>query len=167
MKKFNQKVNSILKESLRTWTRQFLNAKLVSKKTPTIEEVKNALLNLTGMKSWDEFVAEERPGDCDLVAKAVTVMFPKLKFISVKIYFTQQAKDKMEYNDDPEWFTCIHYLNKLGEKYIDFSKYTNTYEDVYVLDGVDDINSFEYSQEALKYIKEEQEEDPKLGLTLR
>lgn len=158
----------IVSESMRDCINALYAAKPKTKGIPSIEDVKKALLELTGIDSWETFASKQESGDCEFIARAVSRMFPKLKFVSVKISFSQQAIDKMEPDDDPEWFTCVHYLNKLGDEYLDFAKHSNVYENAYALDGVDDIDSFTYSKEALKHFSEEQIENPKdIGVVMR
>lgn len=167
LKKFDEAANKILTESRKTYM-SFSNVKVVSRKTPTIEQIKEELLKLSHKSSWDEFLNEQNCGDCDIIAKTVSKMFPKVKMVSVRIIFSDQAKAKMAPQDDPDMYTCTHYLNKLNGKYIDFGKATNIYEDVYVLDGIDDIKSCEYTEEGAKHLTEEREENPRqLGTFLR
>ena len=169
MKHFNRLARRyLISENMRRFVNILYSARLKTRGTPSVEDVKKALLELTGIDSWQAFVSKQESGDCEFIARAVSRLFPKLKFVSVKISFSQQAIDQMDPDDDPEWFTCIHYLNKLGDEYLDFAKHSNVYENVYALDGVDDIDSFTYSEEALKHFSEEQIENPKdLGVALR
>jgi hypothetical protein len=169
LKNFVAVYKSILNESVRaSYYKKFADVKLVSRKTPTVDEIKEKLLEITGLQDWQAFLDEERPGDCDMIARAVSRMYPKVKMVSVRILFSEQAKAKMDPQDDPMMYTCTHFLNKLDNRYIDFGKATNIYEDVYVLDGVDDITSCEYSDEAVKMLTDEREEDPRqIGTYLR
>ena len=167
LKKFDKLCESIISESVirKKFYDRFSKAKPISRKIPTIEQIKEELLKLSECTNWDHFLALKSKGDCDLIAKAVARMFPKIKMVSATILFSEDAKKKL---DKEKGYECVHFLNKLNDKYIDFGKATNIYDGVYVLEGIDDIKSCEYSDEAAQHLTDEEEEDPKqLGTYLR
>ena len=140
-----------------TWG--FNDVKVVSRNSPTVPQIKEALLKLAKMTDWNTFVNSQKAGECGLIAKAVSKMFPKIGFYSVTINFSEQAISKMDPDDDPDMFKCTHYFNMYKNQCLDFGKGTNRYvgaltEDengvksrplIYVLDGVDDMYSCTYS----------------------
>jgi hypothetical protein len=157
---------NIINESRPRWLID--NVKLVTRNNPTVEQIKEALLRLAKMDDWTEFVNSQRTGECALIAQSVSRMFPKMKFYSVIVNFSEYAISKMEPQDDPDMFRCTHYLNMFKDQYFDFGKATNRYEGVYVLDGIDNMYSCIYSQDAVNYIKEPILRDPKVpGIYLR
>lgn len=168
MNTFDKAYRRILLEGKmnRLWNPNAIKAK--SRGIPSIETVKEELLKLSGCSSWEDFVNMQQSGDCDMIAKTVARMFPKIKMVSVIIEFCENAIKQMEQQDNPDMYKCSHFLNKLNGKYLDFGKGTNRYENVYVLDGEDDMYSCEYKESAVKYLTDERLEDPKqLGTTLR
>lgn len=87
--------SNIISEARQKW--RLSEAKLVTKTNNfTLVEVKEALLSLSNMKTWKEFVDSQKPGECHLIAQSVSRMFPKLLMYSVVIDFSEQAKAKME-----------------------------------------------------------------------
>ena len=151
--------DNIITEARKRWS--YDDVKLVSRGLPTVDQVKSKLLELSHMVSWEEFVLSQKPGECPLIAKSVSKMFPKIEMYSVVISFSQQAIDKMEPQTDPDMYTCTHYLNKVGDLWIDFGKGTNRYEGIYVLDGIDDLMSVVYSNDAKSHFSEIFKKDPK------
>jgi len=154
LKKFNKLINEAMTGlKLRTKNNKKLNLpplyaiKAVSRNNPKIEDVKKELLKITGMENWEDFIRTQRQGECTIIAHTVKKLFPKFDIIEAKIKFSDKAISQMEKQEDSEMYTCTHYLNMYKDKLYDFGKGTNCYEDIYVLDGVDDIFSCEISED--------------------
>ena len=157
---------NILNESRQRWL--LYNLKVITRNNPTIVQIKEALLKLSNMINWNDFVISQKVGECSFIAQSVSRMFPKIEMYSVVINFSEQAISKMEPQDDPDMYTCTHYLNKFKNTWIDFGKGTNRYEGIYVLDGIDDMYSCLYSKEAVERLIDPIKQDPKmLGTVLR
>lgn len=160
MLKFNEEYFKIITESKIILG----NLKPITRKIPNIEDVKNELLKLFKINSWNEFIDLQKSGQCDFIAKAVCRLFPKFKMISVYVKFSKEAKEKM----NPGYTFATHFLNKLGNKYYDFGKGTNRYEGVYILEGLGDIYDVNVTDKEAKQFEEEQEENPKaIGTIIR
>lgn len=161
MKKFDKTYFNIITESKIVIS----NLKPITKDIPSFDEVKAALLKLYKFSSWDEFIDMQQTGQCDKIAKTVSKLFPKIKMVSANINFSNIAKLKI---NDKEEYNAVHYFNKIGKDFIDFGKGTNKYNDVYILDGIDDLYDVTFSEEALKNIEDIRNENPNsIGITLR
>jgi len=157
---------SIISESKPRWLVD--DAKVITRSNPTVMQIKEALLSLVKMDDWNAFVDSQQVGECALIAQSVSRMFPKMGFYSVTINFSEKAISQMELQDDPDMFTCSHYLNMFKGQYFDFGKATNRYEGVYVLDGIDDMYSCVYSEDAASHLVDPMKQDPRMqGVYLR
>lgn len=142
--------------------------KMITRSYPTVIQIKEALIKLSGASDWRAFINSQKVGDCSFIAKSVAKMFPKMKMYSVIVNFSEQAISQMEPQTDPNMFTCTHFLNRCKDQYFDFGKGTNRYEGVYVLDGLDDMYSCIYSSDAVEHIVDPIEVDPKTpGVLIR
>lgn len=161
MKEFDKTYFNIITESKIV----IRNLKPITKDVPTLDEVKAALLKLYRFSSWDEFINMQQVGQCDKIAKTVCKLFPKIKMVSAIINFSEIAKLKINDNDD---YNAVHYFNKIGKEYLDFGKGTNRYNNVYILEGIDNLYDVTFSEEAIKNIEEVKSENPNsIGITLR
>ena len=160
MSKFNEEYFKIISESKIILS----NLKPITKNIPDIEKVKEELLKLFKINTWNEFIDLQKAGQCDFISKAVCRLFPKFKMISVYVNFSEDAKKKVS----PGALYATHFLNKLGKKYYDFGKGTNRYDGVYILEGLGDIYDVNITEEELKQFEKEQEENPKaIGTIIR
>ena len=160
MLKFNEEYIKIITESKLSLS----SLKPITRGTPNIEDVKNELLKLFKISSWNEFIDLQRPGQCDFISKAVCRLFPKFKMISVYTNFSKEAMKKME----PGYTYSTHFLNKLGKTYYNFGKGSNCYEGVYVLEGLGDKYDVNVTDKESAQFSKEQQEDPKaIGSTIR
>lgn len=161
MKEFDKTYFNIITESKIV----IRNLKPITKDVPTLDEVKAALLKLYKFSTWEEFIDMQQTGQCDKIAKTVCKLFPKVKMVSAYINFSEVAKIKI--NDSGE-YNAVHYFNKIGKDFVDFGKGTNRYNEVYILTGIDDLYDVNFSNEAIKNIKDIRPENPKLiGTILR
>lgn len=160
MKRLNERYFQIITES----SVVLRNIKSISKGSPNIEKVKEELLKLFKINTWDEFINIQKSGQCDFISKAVCRLFPKFKMVSVYVNISDEAKKKM----GPGFTFATHFLNKLGNKYYDFGKGTNCYDNVYILEGLGDKYDVNITEAEEKQFSNEQEEDPKaIGTTIR
>lgn len=161
MKEFDKTYFNIITESKIV----IRNLKPITKDVPTLDEVKAALLKLYKFSTWDEFIDMQQTGQCDKIAKTVSKLFPKIKMVSAIIDFSESAILKINDNEENN---AVHYFNKIGKNFVDFGKGTNRYNNVYILDGIDDIYDVNFSSEALKNIKDIKSENPNsIGIVLR
>ena len=160
MLKFNEEYFKIISESTIT----LRTLKPISRGTPDIETVKNELLKLFKISTWNEFIDMQKTGQCDFISKAVCRLFPKFKMVSVYVNLSDEAKKKM----NPGYTYATHFLNKLNNKYYDFGKGTNCYEGVYVLEGLGNKYDVNVTEDEAKNFSKEQIEDPKaIGTSIR
>lgn len=131
----------------------------------SIELVQEQLLKLAKMTSWNEFVNSQYSGECQLIAQTVSIMFPAIQFYSVTINFSEHAISQMKKLDNPEMYKCTHFFNMYNGQYIDFGKGTNRYENIYVLDGIDDMYSCTYSSKAIQHFSDIAEKSTSIPLS--
>jgi len=139
---------SVITESKQRWLKTQI--KCISYEVPTLIQIKDAILKLAKLSDWNAFVDSQKNNECLLISESVSLMFPMIDMYSVVINFSDEAISKMKPQDDLDMFTCTHYLNKYEDMWLDFGKGTNVYEDVYVLDGIDDIYLCIYANEEAK-----------------
>lgn len=111
------------------------NIKTIKRTKPNIEEIKIFLLSLFCCENYDEFLSRQKLGDCVRIACAVSKAFPKVKIFSCEVI-------------DASGCLCTHYLNKLGNEYLDFSLGTLGY-----MTKIDNTEYKNLEEERLKYVK--------------
>lgn len=111
------------------------NIKTIKRTKPNIEEIKIFLLSLFCCENYDEFLNRQKLGDCVRIACAVSKAFPRVKIFSCEVI-------------DASGSLCTHYLNKLGNEYLDFSLGTLGYTV-----KIENIKYENLEEEHLKYVK--------------
>lgn len=89
-----------------------------------IQKIKNYILKKTNHSNWKEYIQSLHFGFCDLTAFLAASFDPKhVQIIEVGQRYNKELAKQFDIEDHGN-----HFINKIGDKYYDFGKGTNTVE---------------------------------------
>lgn len=120
--------------------------------TLLIDKIKKHILKATHHSTWEQYIQSLHFGLCDLTAFLAASVDPKhIQIIEVGQMYNKELAEQFDIEDHGN-----HFINKIGDKYYDFGKGTNTVEDedgnLYYLIGTEQqmLNSVQLEQNQLK-----------------
>lgn len=92
--------------------------------TLLIDKIKKYILKVTQNSTWEQYIHSLHFGFCDLTAFLAASVDPKhIQIIEVGQMYNKDLVEQFEIEDHGN-----HFINKIGDKYYDFGKGTNTVE---------------------------------------
>ena len=93
--------------------------------TLLIDKIKKYILKVTQNSTWEQYIHSLHFGFCDLTAFLAASVDPKhVQIIEVGQRYDEELAEGFNIEDHGN-----HFINKIGDKYYDFGKGTNTVEE--------------------------------------
>jgi hypothetical protein len=103
-------------------------------KTPVVdvEKIKTFLLNRYNVSTWNDFVDNQKLGDCKEIVKLIWTNFSEMFNYPVEIFinYSDQAKNLIK---DGKEMKGNHFVLLNGKTYYDFARGSNCINGIYVL----------------------------------